>query len=188
MHERHLTQRVQVDVVALRFFTPSVTHHQQIITEQIISTRRIELYMPSLSERWYGRFHEDQQDLGITRALLTGLLTTGLYLVLFVLLLALALGSSPNEQIGAQASAIGYLAATVGGLILGARPVYRFYTSDQARERAQRFPIRVPMMIAFVVLYYLLARYRPTYAVWLGICYVVARALTHLGIYIAARA
>ncbi|RJT07047.1 hypothetical protein D3261_03220 [Halococcus sp. IIIV-5B] len=33
MHERHLTQRVQVDVVALRFFTPSVTHHQQIITD-----------------------------------------------------------------------------------------------------------------------------------------------------------
>lgn len=141
--------------------------------------------MPSLSERWFGRFNDDHQDLRTTRALLMGLLTSGMYLILFVLLLVLAL--EPNEQIGSQASAIGYLIAIIGGLILGARPIYRFYRSEKVRKRAQRFPIRIPAMVAFVVLYYLLARYRPTYAVWFGICYVVARVLTHLGIYVTAR-
>jgi uncharacterized membrane protein YidH (DUF202 family) len=141
--------------------------------------------MPSLSERWFGRFNDDYQDLRSTRALLMGLLTSGMSLILFVLLLVLAL--EPSRQIGAQSGALGYLIAIVGGLVLGAGPVYRFYRSEKAREQAQKFPVRIPAVTAFYVLYYLLARYRPAYAVWFGICYVVARVLTHLGIYVTAR-
>ena len=115
------------------------------------------------------------------------MLSSGLFLILFSLLLLLALESVPSGQIGTQTTGAGYLVVVIGGLILGARAVYRSYRSERVQEYAQKFSIQIPVMIAFVVLYYLLARYRPAYAVWFGICYVVARVLTHLGIYISAR-
>lgn len=143
--------------------------------------------MNSRSERWFNWFSEGYSDLTTTRAFLVGLVGNVLYLVLFVLLLALSLDGA-NATVGREnVTAVGYFLVILGGVLIGGGSIYRFHTSETLRERSKKFSYRAVAIFGFFGLYWLLASYRPTYAVWFGICYLTSRTLAYVVIYVAAR-
>jgi hypothetical protein len=143
--------------------------------------------MSDHSERWFDRYSDDYMDLTTTRAFLVGLAMNVLYLVPFVLILALSLDEANATVARENVTGIGYLLAILGGVSIGAGSVYRFQTSERVRERSKKFSFRTLSVLGFFGFYWLLASYRPTYAVWFGICYLVARTLAYIWIYVAAR-
>ena len=141
--------------------------------------------MSSLSERWFGRYSDDYMDLTTTRAFLMGLITNALYLVLFILILILSIDGAAVGQ--ANVTAIGYFLVILGGVLIGGGSVYRFQTSERVRERSKKFSYRALAIFGFFGFYWLLVSYRPTYAIWFGICYLATRTLACIWIYAAAR-
>ncbi len=143
--------------------------------------------MSNLSERWFGRYSDDYMDLTTTRAFLVGLLVNVLYLVLFVLLLALSLDGANATVERVNITIFGFLLVILGGVVIGGGSVYRFHTSERAREQSKKFSFRTVAVLGLFGFYWLLASYRPSYAIWFAICYLAARTLAHIWIYVAAR-
>jgi uncharacterized membrane protein YidH (DUF202 family) len=140
-----------------------------------------------LSERWFGRYSDDYWDLTTTRAFLMGLVGNVLHLIAFVLLLALSLDEANTVGGKETVTAVGYLLVIIGGVLVGGGSIYRFHTSERVEERSRKFSFRTVSVLGFFGLYWLLASYRPTYAVWFAICYLIARTLAYIWIYVAAR-
>ena len=72
--------------------------------------------MSSLSERWFGRYSDDYLDLTTTRAFLVGLGINVLYLVVFVLMLALSLNGTSATVERENVTAVGFLLVILGGI------------------------------------------------------------------------
>ena len=109
--------------------------------------------MSSLSERWFGRYSDDYLDSTTRRAFLVGLGVNVFYLVVFVLLLALSLDGTNATIERENVTAIGYFLVILGGVLIGGGSVYRFRTSERAREPSQRFDYRTVTILGFFGFY-----------------------------------
>lgn len=145
--------------------------------------------MGRLSERWFGRFSDDWWDLTTTRALLAGLVQTVLYSILFVLLFALVVLYGVVTLTAEDPPAVGIVVPIVilVGVLIGVGSPYLHHTRERLKRLSRSFSFLIVVMFGFLGLYVLLLLYEPAVALLFAVAYLVSRALTFVGIYLAAR-